>query len=209
MSIFEFNISTAIYSGMDIERRDVLSAYLQIVDQSSKKLVDNLATLGLVTINNPLPEERKDILNWLNAHPFIVHSYHNNKIERMCVPLYVSYMENDKGITINRTDSVLFNVLEDILKEYTIPELFLRRKFSARIVADMILKREDTAIYNFDELRKVLDVKKSNYVSFQQFERVFESINNDLEAHDYELRYHRLSPGSRSSDVVLELLKKG
>lgn len=208
MFIFEFNISTAIYSGMNIESRDVLSAYLLIIEKSSKQLVDKLATLGLVTINNPTNEERSTLLAWMNQHPFTVNSYRNNKTERMCVPLYMSYMENDKGITINRTDSVLFNRLEEILKEYEIPEMYLKRKFSARIVADMILRRDYTAIYTFEDLRKVLDVKKSNYVSFQQFERVFESINNDLEENGYELIYSRLSPGPRSSDIVLELSKK-
>jgi len=193
---------------MNIESRDVLSAYLLIIEKSSKQLVDKLATLGLVTINNPTNEERSTLLAWMNQHPFTVNSYRNNKTERMCVPLYMSYMENDKGITINRTDSVLFNRLEEILKEYEIPEMYLKRKFSARIVADMILRRDYTAIYTFEDLRKVLDVKKSNYVSFQQFERVFESINNDLEENGYELIYSRLSPGPRSSDIVLELSKK-
>ena len=207
MSIFDFSISTAIYSGMNIERLDVLSAYLLIIEKESKALVDKLAKLGLVTINNPTPEERDKLLTWLNENPFIVNSYHDNKVERLCVPLYSNYMENDRGITINRTDSVLFDQLKEILQTYEIPQMYLKRKFSARIIANMVLNRTETSILTFEELRNVLSVKKTNYVSFQQFERVFESVNNDLKENGYELIYSRLSPDPRSSDIVLELLK--
>lgn len=208
MSVFEFEIQQEIVPGMKLKERNVVSAFLQITKPDCKDLVKQLAIDGIAKLNLPSIEEREHVLDWLNKNPFKVKSEHGNVTHFIAMPIYTQYSENTDGISVKKAECMFLDALYEALNTYVIPTVHLKRKWTANIVADLVLKGTYTSIYNYDDLREVLGVSKKHYFNFSQFERIFKSINNDLSKNGHELIYSRLSPEPRCTDISIELLDK-
>lgn len=202
MSIFEFNLNRSLIGSMEIQKELLISTYISI-DLKMRHIIDGLANDNVYTIINPDKEERDRLLKWLSDNPFILRSQQ----EVFAAPLFYTYQERRDNVVIQANDNKLYADLREILKNVEIGDLHIDHNFSSLILAKWVLEGKKTLKLSLDDFRKLLGVKKDNYKSFSQLERILSRVKRKCKKIGVELNYER-EPIKYTRYIIINIKRK-